>query len=676
MKKLCTLLALLVATPLAFIGCTDNNTDGLQVDASPTFTYFGRVTDTSAKPLPGVEVCFWFDGKDTCVETEADNDRTAKDEAGTYFIDGVPFDSEVKVTANLTIPAVEDDPDTEDVDESVAAIPFFPVEMTIQTPGDEVIGGGDEVTYQDNTQREMSFVMVAANYTLEAYVFANGAPAAGATMVLDLRDQGFALYTSAVADADGMVSIPGLPTSSLERPIEYEIWVLPYDKDADGSADFGAGLAHFDPFWGPGVEDNGDLFGFEVRDQYWGYDEDGNWRFLDGVGPSSEPSGVLVLNLRGLDGSPDVIYSNVEDGSHTSTDPIEVVFNHVISGAAVSLLRDNYGSEIAITTEVVGGIKLVVTPVKPLAAGGSYLLMVDRMNFPFTVGGVGDVEPITGLVLQSATDVFDYDDPCYNVQWKSDPNAFEYCVYATNDTPASEWNLVDCWDNVDSYAWRLVEVTPGNWQSVQYVTDDNGADQSLTVQKTEVCVPGGIDSPWDTFWNDSEFTPLEGGTQVTFVVTGVNKVGAEGPIAGADTLPVKDTVVPSIDATPNAKDNFVNDDLLATKTVDVCLDFKEYMDQSVEPTATMATGSTATIAGWTWDNDSRGGCFQVVVPKATSGGDADATGEEITFDYDGVMDTSGNAITDLDPDTDGNQTTDGPYDLDSGDLSLSPPPAT
>ncbi|MBE0616850.1 MAG: carboxypeptidase regulatory-like domain-containing protein, partial [Proteobacteria bacterium] len=312
MKKLAMLAAFLMLAPaVGFFGCADNENNGPDTNAAPTKSYFGTVRDTAGNKLVGVEVCFEVKGKSKCTKTRADDTGTARDESGMYSVDGIPFDSDVRLTANF----------------ATADVTYFPLEFTFWSGSDEVIGEGDQLTYQSNTQEERNLIMVAGNYTLTGQVFANGVPAAGATVVLDLRHEGFPIYTTGTVADDGTFTFEGLPAPSLERGIDYEVWVLPWDKDGDGSADFEATWREFDPFW--------------------------------------QAANKLVFNLMGDDGYMNVIFSDVEDGRHTSGDPITVVFDQVINQADV-WLEDvtGYNFPIAVTTEIVGGIKLVITPVK------------------------------------------------------------------------------------------------------------------------------------------------------------------------------------------------------------------------------------------------------------------------------------------------------------------------
>jgi len=558
-------------------------------------------------------VCFWFNDGDTCVKTEADNPKTAKNEAGMYHVNNVPFDSDVKVTANFTQAAVADNPNTE-ADESKAAVAYFPYEATFWTGGEAVIGGGDEVAYQVNTQQEWNFTMVAANYTLEAYVYADGEPAAGATVVLDLRDsidwnEGFPIYQTAVADADGKISIPGLPASSLELGIDYEIWVLPFDKDGDGMADFEAVWRDFDPFW-----DSPDKF---------------------------------VFNLRHNDGSLDAIYSNVEDGTHTSDAPIEVVFDQVINEADVNLY-DQRIDNVAVTFEIVGGIKLVITPVLPLGAASDYELDIcarntanhneDCPSYFFSVGDNKTVAPITGLALQDPTETFDSDRSFFDLTWTTDQAAIEYCVYATNNGEATDWNQIACFSG------------GGN------------ASRGLAMQEHRVFIPDE-NVKFDTIKGDAEFTTLEGGTEITFVVTGKNFDDEESPIAGAATLTVADTEGPDLTFGPNQSGSADNTGGTAATTVEIFVGFSEYMDRTTAPTITFTDGGV--VAGapsgatWTWDNDGQGGKFEFSVAAG-----ADNSDDTYAINFAGVTDTSGNEFDeDLDGGTAGVQ-------IKTGDIGL------
>ncbi|MDF1551827.1 MAG: hypothetical protein P1P84_02135 [Deferrisomatales bacterium] len=638
MKKLSTLLALLIAAPVAFIGCSDNSTDlGAAASAKPTFTAFGTVTDPGAVKLAGVKVGLYIGGSVKEATTDAN---------GLFSIKNVPFDSDVKLTMSYTKPAVKDDPKTE-ADETAAAVPFFPVELMFRTIADKGIGNGDQATYQANLQFNLSqllcqneievyddvpwmsfqsdyaeyydygpwtyfdfvwggsegcsmsrdLVMVPADQTIEGQVFAEEfGPAVGATVIVDARASGYPLFQSTVVDADGNFSFTGLPRSGLLNPIDFDFWVMPYDADGDGFADYSAGYGwDYDPFW-----DQPDMLKFEL-----------NWA-----------NGISM------------VHSNVDDRTHEADAPIFVWFDQVISPIEVTLYDQTYGRFVAVTATVEAGCKLIVTPVDgPLAASTYYRLNYNvgaangnttSSNLYFNIYGAGEVAAVTGLALQDPDDTFDAGDDCFDIQWASDPNAAEYCIYATNGTTAPEWNLVEC----DTFS-------------------GGHADPTVLVQYAEACVDY---RKFDTFHGDEEKTFLDGGTQITFVVTGVNEDGMEGPFDGADTLTVADTEINNTASGvyyggQSTSANNTGDP--AAQMVELYVyGFGEYMDRATAPTITFTDGAdtntTVPAATWVWSNDATYGWFEFTVAADTT-----HAGDTFVIDLTGVADTTGNAIANL-----------------------------
>ncbi|MHB8873381.1 MAG: carboxypeptidase regulatory-like domain-containing protein [Myxococcaceae bacterium] len=425
-----------------------------------------------------------------------------------------------------------------------------------------------------NAVTTRNVVLAKGTAEVRGYVFAaQGRTAAGATVVADLRDLGFDLVVSTKVAADGTFKLTGLP--GFAAGLTIPLVVPPYDENADGVPDYAAAARTVAVFSG--------ATSFAVI--------------------SIAASGAAILS------------TNLSDGQLLVGEPITVVFTAQMSpGETTATLRNVSRAVDVAVVQSWDAARLALT-VKtsgdaPLGAGQRYQLNLQAraqngawlmVGIPFQVLA-SPVPPITrvltNLKVESPASP-DWNTTSYVLSWDPATEAAAYRAYAHDSATNPSWVLL-------------------------------GTVGTSPAPLTTVLLPAAF----DTYSGDLVRTPLAFGTSVTLAVVPVDVYGNESPLPSAASVVVKDTARPAAVETQVGN---ANNQGSTSETIELRLDFSEYMDNTVAPTITLpATGMTST---WTWDRSLLQGKFDLTVPA-----NSDRRGP---FTVSGAKDTNGNTMVDL-----------------------------
>ncbi len=525
-----------VAAWLGLAGCSGDETSNYYgADAGTsgaTFTAFGKVVDEAGTPLGGAEVCAWLPGGAECAQTE--------EGTGLWSLAGLPTGSDFLVSAQYTRPPVVDGDGTEVAPEA----PYFRYERLFDASevfdGADLVPSGAQLAFDD-------IVLVPGGFGMDVLVYANSAPAEGVEVVLELESPTDATLT-ATTGADGIASFEGLPVPSQRQPVPFQLVTFPYDRDGDGSADFG-----------PRRVEGGTL---------WDLAPD-----------------IAVVELDDL-GDFRVLYTSVDGGELADGDPIEIYFNQRLSDVQVELrlLDDDRPLPTDYEVTVASGIKAVIRTDDPLPWWDYEIAVVATstngstvaFSREFAAGGFPEMTAVTGVtVTVPAADSTDWDTAVFTLAWDAVPGARRYNVYGLSTVAGDDPVLV-----------ASVDADPLS-------EDDPSAEVDLS----------GTAS-FDTVADDGLFTPLEGGAEITFVVRAVNGEGEEGPTGDLTAMPnVRDAVAPALTSVSRIP--------LLTR-LSVSVDGSEYLDTGATPEIAFFSSSTGDeiptviCTDWSWNEDARG----------------------------------------------------------------------
>lgn len=425
-----------------------------------------------------------------------------------------------------------------------------------------------------NAVTTRNVVLARGTAEVRGYVFAaQGRTATGATVVADLRELGFDLVVSTKVGADGAFTLTGLP--GFAAGLTIPLVVPPYDENADGIPDYAATSRTVAVFSG--------ATSFAVI--------------------SIAASGVAILS------------TNLSDGQLLLNEAISVVFTaqmnptettatlrNVSRAVDVAVVSSWDAARLALTVRTSGGV--------PLGAGQRYQLNLSAraqngaslvVGIPFQVLD-SPVPPITRVLTNlkvEAPAAPDWNTTSYVLSWDAATEAAGYRAYAHDSATNPTWVLLG-----------TVGTSPAPLVTAQ------------------------LPAAFDTYSSDGVRTPLAFGTTVTLAVVPVDAYGNESPLPSAASVVVRDTARPV--AFESQVGNAFNQSN-AAETIELWLDFSEYMDTTAAPTLTLpVAGMTST---WTWDRQLLSGKFDITIPANTDGRGA--------FTARGAKDSSGNAMVDL-----------------------------
>lgn len=529
-------LALCLAAA-ALAGCNCGPAGEIQVPSSPVGSIAGRVTSLrDGSPLGGVTVKVLQVGDGGAVEISV---TTGED--GAFALRDLPAGTSYRVRFSLD-----------------GYVPRFV---------DTVIPDSAGEYPQGNAVAEVNTAMAPNTASITGKIIASGAkPAAGATVGIDLRGAGYELVAEAVADADGVYTLSGLPASPTGVPVT--IVVQPYDENNDGQADYGVVQVSSLAF--PGITTRTEI---DLR----------------------SAASALVL-----------LATDMDDGQHQAADPMDLVFNRPIdpNRLDVSLTDLDRGRAVGVGFALdASRSNLTVTPSGgPLAQGVNYRLTVSARadngasntsnRFFQAVGGPSSGLPaVTGLTVKPTE--ADWNTVTFNLTWNHVPGASAYRVYAK--------------DSISNPSY------------VQLATIGSKPTPATTVT---------LPASFDTFAADSVQTPLAYGAKLDFAVVPVDAMGQSPDPATATAVTRSDTTAPKIvSATQSGSAD--NTSGTAAKTVKLTVHFTEYMD-AVAPNIALPATLTATyelqptlldgVFTITVPAGTNGvGAFQITAGKDTSG---------------------------------------------------------
>lgn len=515
-------------TALLAFGCggppPPETTINEQANVLPRGAIHGRVTDAmTGAPLGGVTV--------RTFASAALNATTGAD--GFYIINDVPAGSTYTV--------------------------YFELDGYVRGVANAALLGAVGDFPAGNAVATRNLVMSRADSNLKGYVFgAQGKPAAGATVVVDLRSLGFDLVASTKAGPNGAYDLGGLP--GFPAGLDAQVAVPPYDENGDGAPEYDLSVATIR------------LFSAST-----------SFRVI-----SIAPNGVGILS------------TNLADGDLAPADPINITFTAPmnVNLTTATLRNTSRNLNVAITRSWENEIALGIR-----AAGGTALSEADNheltlnavaqnggtlsVTIPFKVrSSTTTVNPavVAGTRIDSPT-TYDWTTAGYSLSWTATSGATGYRVYVRDST------------NNPSF------VQVGNVVG------------SSPLPTASVTLPNG----YDTFTADGVFTPLSFGNKVTFAVVSLDRYGNEGSLANANTVQVGDNLGPNV--TQLTQTGNANNLTGAATTLRINLTFNEYMDVATNPTLSITTGALAgaTTASWTWNASLTSGYFTLNIPANTDG---------------------------------------------------------
>lgn len=301
-----------------------------ELPVAPTGTVSGQVLDTLQAPLPGATVK---------LVVGLASQTTTSDDDGQFAFGEVPAGSSALVI--------------------ISKSGYSTVRTTAFVPS-----SAGQFPLADGNARVGPVTLAALTGTLTFRVLnPQGDPAIGATARVDASPAGAnaegSLHASVtvdgVVDAQGLLTFAGLPA-----PVElmnfhgrYTLWINPQDVDGDGIPDI-----------------KGEALELEAR------------ALINAADPrtiilqSATPSGPLSVetgNVGSLFGELSSTRNLVKPG-----DPIRLVFNAPLEAASalVRLTNEDASEELAVTTSLVAGQTLVITPAQSVAVGAEYNIHV------------------------------------------------------------------------------------------------------------------------------------------------------------------------------------------------------------------------------------------------------------------------------------------------------------
>jgi len=418
------------------------------------------------------------------------------------------------------------------------------------------------------TQLNMTLSKGDASITGTVYTPTLG-PAAGASVVLDLRPMGYKLMKTVEADSNGRFAISDLPARL--QGLNVSAVVLPYDINKDS------------------IPDTETFLGSVVL--YHGATSTVTWTL------SYAGGGIRILQTN-VEGTASLLPSDsVYFVFSTSAKPgslsyllqdVSIPGNPVVP-AAVQWSNNNISLAIDPTTNLNDGhtylISLAVAATNGSSGSWTYSFTV---HTPLPLPGQA-----TNLCVSAGTLA-----ECYSQQLPADWTSSIYTLCWDNASGAVRYNIYakDDWNNP-------------NWTRIK----DN-----IGTSPGGPCVNITLPSYFDYYTGDEFITPLAFKTKVSFAVTSVNADGAESPISGAPVSSVTDTVPPSVvsvsyEGDPNNSAGF------AAITFTIAVTFSEYMNPSSSPSLGLPVTCAGCSAVWSLGRNIRSGFFEVSVPPGVDG---------------------------------------------------------
>lgn len=442
-----------------------------------------------------------------------------------------------------------------------------------------------------------NFVLGKATASIVGHViYPNGAPANGAELIVDMRNNGFDAVVSTKSAADGTFKLSGLVSSA--SGIGYTIRVSPFDENGDGNPDY-------------------------------------NFTNV-GVNVTNGPAARVIITLNNIGNRP--IVSNVFDFDIAPTDDITMEFLFPVFAASPTsyLVRDQFilqnltrnNNQIPLTATWTGSTKVALKPSQALTAGDRYRITWNLQN----VGGGNFSSNFDFQVRSTMT-------PGYALG-----NVTNFRVSSTNGQAQKNFNYNTnnfwlSWDGVAGDVTEYVIYAKDDHQVSQWVriTSVGGYSQNGHFEQNV-----GLLSTFDNYLNDGNTQPLGANNTVTFAVVPVDRYGNLGPIAMAPTDTARDTVVPTqagtnygstVIPTPLGTADGINEGTTA-QTFWIRVYFNEPMGPAA-PTLTLSgTGGTSTFQ-WDPATNHTQGVFTVTLAPG-----ADVTGP---WAVRGAKDMAGNS---------------------------------
>lgn len=496
LAALFALAALSCAPP----GPTTLNNVMTENNVNPVGTIQGRVTDaTTGAPLGGVTVTT-LKGVPVTKMTDPD---------GFYAIDGLPGGATYTLIYDLS-----------GYVRSIAAATL-------------AAATGDFPTGNATTTRNV--VLAKGTAEVRGYVFAaEGRAASGASVVADLRADGFDLIATARVAADGSFKLTGLP--GFAAGLLVSLVVAPYDENADGTPDYGAAYRS--------------VIVYAAAASF--------------VVIAISPTAVSIVS------------TNLSDGELGVTEPIQVAFSVPMDPeqTTASLRNASRSVDVAVVTSWdPGRITLTVRTAgdAPLGAGQRYQLNLSArsQSGAFLTAGIpfqavsSPVTPITKILANLKVEKprpADWDSTIFELSWDAAAEASRYRVYAHDSATNPSWVFL-----------RDVFTSPAPLVTVFLPT------------------------PFDTYTGDGYRTPLAFGTTVTFAVVPVDGYGYEAPLSNAAAVTVRDEARPT--ATAVQTGNAINQSG-GSRTFELAVAFDEYMDTAAAPTINLPLAAANATWAW------------------------------------------------------------------------------
>lgn len=520
MHRLVALAAALLAA-----GCT--KTEVVSQGAAPldlVGSVVGRVTSrASGAPLPGVAVTATLPSGAVTATTGA---------GGDYVLPGLPAGA--THTLRLT------------------GAGLAPVARDVAMPP---AAGAPS---QGNVMATLNVVMTTDDAAVEGTLLAAGAPAAGATVVIDLRGSGFDLVVETTVAADGGFRLTGLPDlGGASVPVTVRAW----DADGDGVLDFRQ-LSQWVPVWA-------------------GVATVGAWE----LAPMDPAPGASGCRLTSWDFS---------GGTHAAGTPLRITADRALDADATWVQVTDRGSyrDVAVgwSTDA-SGASLLVAPAggAPFAAGHEYGVEVRALALDGTtcslygdfVAGAGGTPPAPVTGLSAAPAPANWDTRAFTLRWAAVEGADRYEIWLRDTASNTSFTRHDSAGSMPAPAYTLT-----------------------------------LPADYDYYTGDGLQTPLLWGTALEIAVVPVGVAGASGGVAAAAPLRVVDGVPPEVTRSEQAgtADNAAG---AAAAQVELTLTFREYLDPA--SVASVAVPAGVTVVDVSVDPGLRAAVLRFEVAAGTDG---------------------------------------------------------
>ena len=430
---------------------------------------------------------------------------------------------------------------------------------------------------QANALATLDQIMTQADASISGVVSTGGVLLAGATLNLDLRSIGYELVSSATVGQDGSFLFDGLPGSPAGLPVT--VMFPPWDQNGDGVAEYSSAIARAILY--PGT----------------------TTKIL--LQPSVLTSSSAHFQLSS---------SDIDSGTHAADAPLHFTFTKPLdllsTLVTVQEVSSGYPEPIVAVQTALDDTQtiLAVSPVggASFGTGHQYYVSVhavstageqyDVYGHSFTAGAGGERPgPVAGLAVTPSK--IDYNSTAVTLSWAALEGADRYAVYAR--------------DTASNPAYVLLS-TVG----------------SAPAPGANVTLPSGFD--WYT--GDGMQTPFAWGTQVDFLVIAISDAGASGDLTAATPVRIGDNTAPTVLGTIQTGN--AQNTTGAASTVQLKVNFDEYMDSAVTPTIALPLAQES--ATFAMDSSLRFGTFTIGIPANTDGSGA--------YTISGAKDTSGNTI--------------------------------